>query len=70
MSKNKISVGILAGGFGSRLGDITRSIPKPLVKINNLPILIHIIKVHYVFYNNTSNIYIPTITGSFTNLSI
>ncbi len=56
MSKNKISVGILAGGFGSRLGDITRSIPKPLVKINNLPILIHIIKIYLKY--NYKNFYI------------
>ena len=26
---------ILAGGYGSRLGDITKKTPKPLLKINN-----------------------------------
>ena len=26
---------ILAGGYGSRLGKITKKIPKPLLKINN-----------------------------------
>ena len=26
---------ILAGGIGSRLGKITKKIPKPLIKINN-----------------------------------
>ncbi len=30
---------ILAGGKGSRLGKITKKIPKPMVKIGNLPIL-------------------------------
>mgnify|MGYP001181692476 CR=1 FL=1 len=34
---------ILAGGRGSRLSEITRSIPKPLVSINGKPILFHII---------------------------
>lgn len=30
---------ILCGGFGSRLGNITKKTPKPLVKINNLSFL-------------------------------
>ena len=37
---------ILAGGTGSRLGDITKIIPKPLVKIGRFPILVHVIKVY------------------------
>ena len=37
---------ILAGGAGSRLGDITKVIPKPLVKIGRYPILLHIIKIY------------------------
>ena len=37
---------ILAGGSGSRLGDITKVIPKPLVKIGKFPILAHIIKIY------------------------
>lgn len=41
---------ILAGGSGSRLGDITKIIPKPLVKIGNFPILVHIMKI-YLNYN-------------------
>ena len=35
---------ILAGGFGSRLDEITKIIPKPLVKIGGTPIIEHIIK--------------------------
>lgn len=35
---------ILAGGFGSRLGNLTKNIPKPMLKINNLPILELLIK--------------------------
>ena len=41
---------ILAGGSGSRLGDITKIIPKPLVKIGKFPILLHIISI-YLNYN-------------------
>lgn len=42
---------ILAGGFGSRLGDITNLIPKPMVKVGNKPFLWHIMKIyeHYGF---------------------
>ncbi len=42
---------ILAGGFGTRLGNITGVIPKPMVKIGNKPILWHIMKIysHYGF---------------------
>ena len=35
---------ILAGGFGSRLGDITKKTPKPLIKVNGIPFIEHIIK--------------------------
>jgi glucose-1-phosphate cytidylyltransferase len=33
---------ILAGGFGTRLAELTDEIPKPMVPIGNFPILIHI----------------------------
>ena len=35
---------ILAGGWGSRLGSLYQSIPKPMVKIGEKPILWHIMK--------------------------
>ena len=37
---------ILAGGFGTRISDYTKTIPKPMIKINNKPILVHIME-HY-----------------------
>ena len=33
---------ILAGGFGTRLSEYTKLIPKPMVPINNKPMLLHI----------------------------
>lgn len=40
---------ILAGGFGTRISEYTKKIPKPMVMINRLPILVHIMK-HYNKY--------------------
>lgn len=37
---------ILAGGYGSRLGEITATIPKPMVCIGEKPILWHIMKTY------------------------
>ena len=37
---------ILAGGFGTRISEYTKTIPKPMIKINGKPILIHIMS-HY-----------------------
>ena len=48
-----MKVVILAGGFGSRLSEYTEIIPKPMVKIGNDPILMHIIKIYAKFgYND------------------
>ena len=33
---------LLAGGFGTRLSEYTRTIPKPMIKINGKPLLLHI----------------------------
>ena len=44
------SVIILCGGKGMRLRPLTDKIPKPLVEINNAPILSYIIK-HLQKYN-------------------
>ena len=40
---------ILAGGKGSRLSELTKSIPKPMVKISDKPIIFHIMN-HYRKY--------------------
>jgi len=40
---------ILAGGWGTRLGQRTGLIPKPMVKIGNMPILWHIMKIYSHF---------------------
>jgi glucose-1-phosphate cytidylyltransferase len=41
-----MKVVILAGGLGTRLSEYTKSIPKPMVKVMNIPIIVHIMK-HY-----------------------
>ena len=41
---------ILAGGFGSRLSEYTKLIPKPMVKVNSYPLLIHIMQI-YIKHN-------------------
>mgnify|MGYP001190754497 FL=1 len=41
-----MKVVILAGGSGTRLSEYTKSIPKPMVKIGDKPILVHIMKLY------------------------
>ena len=40
---------ILAGGLGTRISEYTKTVPKPMIKINNKPIIFHIMK-HYSNY--------------------
>tara|TARA_B100001123_G_C15344266_1_gene1036293 strand:+ start:3253 stop:3945 length:693 start_codon:yes stop_codon:yes gene_type:complete len=42
-----MKVVILAGGRGTRLSEYTKLIPKPMVKINNKPIIVYIIEHFY-----------------------
>ena len=37
---------ILAGGFGTRLAELTETLPKPMVEIGGMPILWHIMKIY------------------------
>jgi len=46
---NKMKVVILAGGFGTRLSEYTKTIPKPMVEIAGKPMLFHIMK-HYASF--------------------
>ena len=43
---------ILAGGYGTRLGEVTDLIPKPMVEIGGKPIIIHIMEL-YAHYGHT-----------------
>lgn len=47
MQIENIPVVILAGGKGTRLGTEFDLLPKPLVKIGELPILIHIMSIYF-----------------------
>ena len=39
-----MKVVILAGGLGTRLSEFTKTIPKPMIKINGKPLIFHIMK--------------------------
>ena len=41
-----MKVVILAGGYGTRLSELTRDIPKPMVEIGGYPILWHIMQIY------------------------
>ena len=46
-----MKVVILAGGFGTRISEYTKTIPKPMIKINGKPLISYIID-HYVSYGH------------------
>ena len=43
---------ILAGGFGTRLGEVTDLVPKPMVSVGGKPIIVHLME-HFASYGHT-----------------
>jgi len=41
-----MKVVLLAGGFGTRLSEYTKTIPKPMIRIRDKPLLLHIMKLY------------------------
>ena len=41
-----MKVVLLAGGFGTRLSEFTKRIPKPMINIGGKPMLLHIMKLY------------------------
>jgi dTDP-glucose pyrophosphorylase len=54
--RNNEHVVIMAGGYGKRLGSLTKDCPKALLKFNNKPLLQHILE--HIKKNNFNNIHI------------
>ena len=46
-----MKVVILAGGYGTRISEYTKTIPKPMIKINGIPLIKYIIN-HYSSYGH------------------
>ena len=41
-----MKVVLLAGGFGTRLSEYTKTIPKPMIDIAGKPMILHIMKLY------------------------
>jgi len=46
MNLSNVPVVILAGGLGTRFESLTKSLPKPLIKIGKDPIILHVIRIY------------------------
>lgn len=55
---NNVDLVILCGGIGSRLGNLTKKIPKPLLEINKKPFIEYLIQKYQKY--NFSNIFLLT----------
>ena len=47
-----MKVVILAGGFGTRLAEMTQTVPKPMVPIGDKPILWHLMNFYASYGHN------------------
>ena len=47
-----MKVVILAGGLGTRMSELTKTIPKPMVPILGKPIIVHIMEHYYKYGYN------------------
>ena len=47
--KIEMKVVLLAGGFGTRLSEYTKTIPKPMINVAGKPMLLHIMKFYAKF---------------------
>ena len=48
-----MKVVILAGGFGTRIAEYTKTIPKPMIKVLGEPIIVKIMKRRTICYKTT-----------------
>ena len=53
-----MKVVILAGGYGTRISEYTKTIPKPMIKINGIPLIKLIIIHHMVIMISISHLVI------------
>ena len=56
-----MKVSLLAGGLGTRLGEMTEVIPKPMVEIGSRPILWHIMKRYAAFMRGSGSGWTPCV---------
>ena len=62
------SVMILAGGLGTRFKEYTEKIPKPMIKANGEPLLIHVSNIYKRY--DIENVYILVDIRSSQSLNI
>ncbi|MDA8675815.1 sugar phosphate nucleotidyltransferase [Alphaproteobacteria bacterium] len=58
---------IMAGGFGKRLGELTKTIPKPMLEVNGKPIIRHIVDRAIAYGISTFYITVHYLADSIVN---